>query len=135
MPRERPLTTGPGGRVLTNVGVWSPDGEWIAYVRADIFEDRHAILTTRVDGSETNLIDESTDFYADPSWSPSGDVVAFDRDPDGHHGVTCRVTVPAPDCVVVSGPKPSSIWTARADGSGGLRKLTRSGDEFSAAFA
>lgn len=28
---ERQLTRGPGGRVLTNTGVWSPDGEWIAY--------------------------------------------------------------------------------------------------------
>lgn len=28
---ERQLTRGPGGRVLTNIGVWSPDGEWIAY--------------------------------------------------------------------------------------------------------
>jgi len=28
---ERQLTGGPGGRVLTNTGVWSPDGEWIVY--------------------------------------------------------------------------------------------------------
>jgi hypothetical protein len=28
---ERQLTRGPGGRVLTNTGVWSPDGEWIVY--------------------------------------------------------------------------------------------------------
>lgn len=30
-PRETQLTSGPGGRILTNVNVWSPDGEWIAY--------------------------------------------------------------------------------------------------------
>jgi hypothetical protein len=29
--RERQITRGPGGRILTNTGVWSPDGEWIAY--------------------------------------------------------------------------------------------------------
>ena len=30
-PTERQVTRGPGGRVLTNTGVWSPDGEWIVY--------------------------------------------------------------------------------------------------------
>src|SRR5690242_9268702 len=30
-PAERQITRGPGGRVLTNTGVWSPDGEWIVY--------------------------------------------------------------------------------------------------------
>src|SRR5262245_20279620 len=29
--RERQLTRGPGGRILTNIGVWSPDGQWIVY--------------------------------------------------------------------------------------------------------
>lgn len=29
--QERQLTFGPGGRILTNAGVWSPDGQWIAY--------------------------------------------------------------------------------------------------------
>jgi hypothetical protein len=29
--RERVITAGPGGRILTNCNVWSPDGEWIAY--------------------------------------------------------------------------------------------------------
>lgn len=28
---ESQITSGPGGRILTNTGVWSPDGEWIAY--------------------------------------------------------------------------------------------------------
>jgi len=33
---ERQLTRGPGGRILTNSGVWSPDGEWLVYdVRSD----------------------------------------------------------------------------------------------------
>ena len=31
LPAERQLTRGAGGRVLTNTGVWSPDGEWIVY--------------------------------------------------------------------------------------------------------
>jgi hypothetical protein len=28
---ERQLTTGPGGRILSNTGVWSPDSQWIVY--------------------------------------------------------------------------------------------------------
>jgi hypothetical protein len=28
---ERQLTSGPGGRVLSNTGVWSPDSQWIVY--------------------------------------------------------------------------------------------------------
>jgi hypothetical protein len=29
--RERQVTRGPGGRVLSNTGVWSPDSQWIVY--------------------------------------------------------------------------------------------------------
>lgn len=28
---ETQVTTGPGGRLLTNTGVWSPDGHWLVY--------------------------------------------------------------------------------------------------------
>src|SRR5882672_9647302 len=28
---EKQITHGPGGRILTNTGVWSPDGEWLVY--------------------------------------------------------------------------------------------------------
>ena len=28
---ERQITRGPGGRILTNIGAWSPDGHWIVY--------------------------------------------------------------------------------------------------------
>ena len=28
---ERQLTSGPGGRILSNTGVWSPDSQWIVY--------------------------------------------------------------------------------------------------------
>lgn len=30
---EKQVTHGPGGRILTNTGVWSPDSEWIVYDR------------------------------------------------------------------------------------------------------
>ena len=29
--REKQITQGPGGRILTHIGVWSPDSEWIVY--------------------------------------------------------------------------------------------------------
>lgn len=33
---ERQVTRGPGGRILTNIGAWSPDGRWLVYdVRPD----------------------------------------------------------------------------------------------------
>src|SRR2546423_3637655 len=28
---EKQITRGPGGRILTNTGVWSPDGDWLVY--------------------------------------------------------------------------------------------------------
>jgi hypothetical protein len=37
---ERLVTHGPGGRILTNTGVWSPDSEWIVYdTRSDAAGD------------------------------------------------------------------------------------------------
>ncbi len=37
---ERQITHGPGGRILTNTGVWSPDSEWIVYdTRSDAAGD------------------------------------------------------------------------------------------------
>jgi hypothetical protein len=45
-PEDRQVTQGPGGRVLTNMGVWSPDGHWIIYdtrsgASGDVFDGRH----------------------------------------------------------------------------------------------
>lgn len=53
---ERRLTRGPGGRVLTNIGVWSPDSRWIVYdTRSDaageVF-DGTRIEAVRVDTGE-----------------------------------------------------------------------------------
>ncbi len=39
--REAQVTRGPGGRILTNTGVWSPDSEWVVYdCRPDPAGDR-----------------------------------------------------------------------------------------------
>jgi hypothetical protein len=37
MPAEKQVTSGPGGRLLSNTRVWSPDSEWIVYdTRSDV---------------------------------------------------------------------------------------------------
>src|SRR5262245_50761659 len=37
---EKQITRGPGGRILANIGVWSPDSEWIVYdTRSDAAGD------------------------------------------------------------------------------------------------
>ncbi len=51
---DRQLTTGPGGRVLTNAGVWSPDGKWIVYdTRSDAAGDRF-------DGTRIEMVNVET---------------------------------------------------------------------------
>src|SRR2546422_5502340 len=38
--KEKQITRGPGGRIPTNTGVWSPDGEWLVYdTRSDAAGD------------------------------------------------------------------------------------------------
>jgi hypothetical protein len=49
MNRESQLTAGPGGRILTNTNVWSPDGEWIAYdtrsdAAGDLFDGTRIVM-------------------------------------------------------------------------------------------
>ncbi len=60
---ERQVTSGPGGRILTNVGVWSPDGEWIVYdTRSDAAGDKfdgNRIEKVSVKTGEVKLLYES----------------------------------------------------------------------------
>jgi hypothetical protein len=60
---ERQVTQGPGGRLLTNIGVWSPDSEWIVYdTRSDaagaVFDGRR-IEMAHVGTGRTRLLYES----------------------------------------------------------------------------
>jgi hypothetical protein len=50
MASEIQLTSGPGGRVLTNANVWSPDGKWIVY---DTRSDRQG---SSFDGSTIEMV-------------------------------------------------------------------------------
>jgi len=61
---ERQVTQGPGGRILTNTGVWSPDSEWIVYdTRSDaageLFDGRR-IEIVRVETGEVRVLHEAT---------------------------------------------------------------------------
>jgi Tol biopolymer transport system component len=54
MARETQITRGPGGRILTNCNVWSPDGGWIAYdTRSDPAGDRF-------DGTRIEMVNVGT---------------------------------------------------------------------------
>lgn len=59
---------------------WSPDGEWIVYVRR--IEGQSDIWVMPADGGEPTRMTELGDVTA-PEWSPSGDFIAF-FDPDGN---------------------------------------------------
>jgi len=52
--RERQVTRGPGGRILTNTGVWSPDSEWIVY------DTRSDAAGERFDGERIEMVSVST---------------------------------------------------------------------------
>jgi Tol biopolymer transport system component/imidazolonepropionase-like amidohydrolase len=52
--------------------VWSPDGQWIAYVTWD--EHGGQIYKTRADGSGSPLqLTRAPAFYSQPAWSPDGE--------------------------------------------------------------
>ena len=53
---EKQLTRGPGGRVLTNTGVWSPDGEWIVYDTRQVDFDGNTIEMVNVKTGEVREV-------------------------------------------------------------------------------
>lgn len=61
--KERQVTQGPGGRILTNTAVWSPDSQWLVYdVRSDpagsLF-DGSRIEAIHVDTGEVKILYQS----------------------------------------------------------------------------
>jgi Tol biopolymer transport system component len=99
--RETQLTDGPGGRVLTNCNVWSPDGEWIAYdtrsdPAGDVF-DGTRIEMVNVRTKEVRRIYESRNgaCCGVVTWHPTEPKVAFilgpeHPTPDWQYGPTRR---------------------------------------------
>ena len=88
MPLETQLTSGPGGRVLTNCNVWSPDGEWVAYdtrpdPAGDVF-DGTRIEMVSVRTKEVRVLYESRNGAkcGVVTWHPSEPKVAFILGPE-----------------------------------------------------
>lgn len=88
MPVEIQLTSGPGGRILTNCGVWSPDGEWVVYdtrpdAAGDVF-DGPRIEMVHVRTREVRVLYEARNGArcGVATWHPSEPTVAFILGPE-----------------------------------------------------
>lgn len=81
--RERQLTHDPGGKVLTNAGVWSPGGEWVVFdARSDpagsVFDGRTLYAVHAVTGATRALVESGGGACCGvATWHPSADRVVF----------------------------------------------------------
>ncbi len=60
--------------------VWSPDGDWVAFVNWDFDEGGHLWRVRAAGGSPERLTTENA-FYQQPAWSPAGDRIVAIRGP------------------------------------------------------
>lgn len=88
MPNERQITEGPGGRILTNANVWSPDVKWIVYdTRSDaageVF-DGTRIEAVNVETREVRTVYESKNgaHCGVATWHPKQAKVIFIHGPE-----------------------------------------------------
>jgi WD40 repeat protein len=85
---ERQLTHASHGHILTNTGVWSPDGHWIVYdVRSDAagsLFDGHRIEAVNVETSQVKLLYKSKHgaFCGVATWQPRGTKIVFILGPE-----------------------------------------------------
>ena len=99
--RERQITHGPGGRILTNINVWSPDSQWLVYdtrsdALGDVF-DGTRIETVHVETGEVRCLYEAKRGAncGVATFHPQRDHVAFilgpeDPTPDWEYGPSHR---------------------------------------------
>ena len=86
--RETQLTHGPGGRILTNCNVWSPDGQWVVYdTRSDPAGDRFEgsrIEMVNTFSSEVRVLYESRNgaHCGAATWHPSEPKIVFILGPE-----------------------------------------------------
>lgn len=82
------VTRGPGGKILTNIGVWSPDGEWLVYdTRPDAAGEQflgRRIEAVRVGTGEVRVLYESGNgaHCGVVTWHPSRREVVFIHGPE-----------------------------------------------------
>jgi WD40 repeat protein len=92
--RERQITRGAGGRIVTNIGAWSPDSRWIVY------DTRSDAAGERFDGSTIELVNVE-----------SGEIKTVYRSANGAH---CGVATFHPrewKVVFILGPEnPTADW-------------------------
>jgi hypothetical protein len=85
---ETQLTSSPTGHILTNVGAWSPDGEWLAYdVRSDAAGDQFdgdRIEALNVRTRETRVLYRATNGArcGVVTWHPAKPEVVFIHGPE-----------------------------------------------------
>lgn len=86
--RENQVTQGPGGRILTNIGVWSPDGQWIVYdTRSDPSGsafDGERIERVHAETGEVQVLYTSRNHArcGVATWNPRTDKVVFILGPE-----------------------------------------------------
>jgi hypothetical protein len=78
----RQITSGPDYDLTP---AWSPDGEMLAFVRADPAGVNFDIYAIRNDGTDLRRLTTSADLDASPSWSPDGRMIAFQRQHAGNY--------------------------------------------------
>ncbi|NIR40783.1 MAG: hypothetical protein GWN71_36620, partial [Gammaproteobacteria bacterium] len=84
---------------------WSPDGEWLVFLRNDDVGMSNDVVLARADGTgEPRILTSGKGMRSSPSFSPDGARIAF---------------------LESTSVRTSDIWTIRADGSD-LRQVTRS---------
>ena len=83
-------------KVLPGIGIthptWSPDGTRIAFVR----DQGTALCIVNTDGSGLNVIAKAHGYYQLPSWSPLGDLIAY-QSRRGHEGDHEAIFIIRPD--------------------------------------
>lgn len=84
---------------------WSPDGEWLVYLRNDDVGMSNDVVLARADGTgEPRILTEGKGMRSSPAFSPDGSRISF------LESTSVRTT---------------DLWTVRPDGSD-LRQVTRS---------